>query len=212
MELKVSIFDVLSYMLPGLVYFLVILIIGDFFIEKNLILTLLNLQNSIIILIIIFSYILGHAFQPLHKINIFNFFFLKKKELEKELQPIIMQLNPEVLEIINQQKYSKRAILERVLKLHNEELANSSARFLALALFLRNLSFPFLLVTLVMPLTAKYFSITIVFLLTFLCLFISITLLYRYVRFEQYAHRSIAEGIIALKLKDFNFINKEYKN
>ena len=208
MEFKVSIFDIFSYLFPGLIYFLSIVIIGDFFIQKELIPSLLNLPNFIIVLIIIFSYMLGHALQPLHKINFFKFFFKNTKKLENQLQPIINQIDSEVFEILEKQGYSKRAILERVLRLHNQELANSSSQFLALALFVRNLSFPFLLLALLMPLTTQYFSLTIIFLLSFLFLLTSISLLYRYQRFELYSHKSIAEGIIALSLEDFDFFKQ----
>ena len=208
MELKVSIFDVLSYLLPGLIYFVSITLIGDFFIDKNLMLFLLNSSNLIIALILIFSYILGHALQPLHKLNIFKFFFKNQKNHDKALQPIIDKINPEIIEILNREKYSKRAVLERVLKLHNEDLANSASRFLALALFVRNLSFPFLLLAIVTPLTYQYFSITVICLLIFLFLLISITLLYRYERFGHYSNRIVAEGIIALNLQNFDFISK----
>lgn len=211
MESKISLFDVLSYLLPGLIYFLAFVIIGNYFTEKNLIGTLLNASNTITILIIIFSYMIGHATQPLHKINFLKFFLSKQVNLDKILEPILNQLNPEILAILNHTTYSKRAILERVLKLHNENLANTSSRFLALALFLRNLSSPFLLLAIITPLTHEYLSTTIICLLIIFFLLIAIALLHRHKRFEQYAHKSIVEGIIALNLRSYDFIKKEYK-
>ena len=136
MELKVSIFDALSYLIPGLIYFFII--------------------------------------------------------------------------VINRKRWIfKKSILERILKLHNESLANSASRFLALALFVRNLSFPFLLLALIIPLTYQYFSIKIICLLIFLFLLISISLLYRYSRFEHYSYKIVAEGIIALNLQNFNLFKED---
>jgi hypothetical protein len=212
MELKVSIFDVLSYLLPGLVYFLSIALIGDFFINENLILKLVNSSNSMIILIFVFSYILGHALQPLHKLNFFKYFFKSHKNHEKIIQPLIDKIDPSIISIIEEGKCSKRAILEHILQIHNEKLAYSASRFLALALFVRNLSFSFLLLAIVTPLTHQYFSTTIICLLIFLFLLMSISLLHRYERFAYNATRIVTEGIIALNLKNFDFIKGEYKH
>jgi len=145
MELKVSIFDVLTYLLPGLLYFISFIMIADLAITIDILPYFLKPNITQAIAILIISYVFGHTLQPIYKLSPFVHIFRKKINVDENTDLLLKNVDKKLTIEINRLGCSSRAILEKILVLHDEKLARSSSRFLALATFMRNLSFPFLL-------------------------------------------------------------------
>jgi len=205
MELKVSIFDVLTYLLPGLLYLTSLVLVSDLVLEQDILLPLLSPTISQAVTFLIVSYILGHTLQPLYRLSPFVHIFKGKvdENTDQLLENVKGSLN--VLRIKN--GCSSRAILEKILSLHDEKLSRSSSRFLALAIFMRNLSFPFMLLAFVIVPRYKQIGIYQTAFLTVSLVVMSLLSSYRSARYRRFADVAAIEGMIALHLKEYKFFD-----
>ena len=203
MELKVSIFDVLTYLLPGLLYFTSFVLIADLILQNSIFVSFLKPNVSQAVTVLIISYILGHTLQPIYKLSPFVHIFKGKVD---EITDSLLEITEGEFNNTRIDKgCSSRAILEKVLLLHDEKLARSSSRFLALSIFMRNLSFPFLLLAFVV--VPRIDQLGTVLTTLMVCALITMSLLssYRASRYRRFANVAAIEGIAALHLKDFKF-------
>ena len=203
MELKVSIFDVLTYLLPGLLYFTSFVLIADLVLQNNIFISLLEPNVSQAITVLIVSYILGHTLQPIYKLSPFVHIF--KKKVDENTDSLLEMTKGEFNKLRIDNGCSSRAILEKVLLLHDEKLARSSSRFLALSIFMRNLSFPFLLLAFVIVPRFKQLGIAFTTLIVVSLIIMSLLSSYRAGRYRRFSNVAAIEGVAALHLKDFKF-------
>lgn len=206
MELKVSIFDVLTYLLPGLLYLTSLVLLSDLILEQNILFPLLSPTISQAITFLIVSYILGHTLQPLYRLSPFVHIF--KGKVDENTDQILEKIKGNLNDIRIKNGCSSRAILEKILSLHDEKLSRSSSRFLALAIFMRNLSFPFMLLAFVVVPRFEQIGIPQTAFLTISLIAMSLLSSYRSARYRRFANVAAIEGMTALHLKDYNFFDE----
>lgn len=200
MELKVSIFDVLTYLLPGLLYFVSFVFIADLAIKTEIFSMLIkpNVTQSIGVLII--SYILGHTLQPIYRLSPFVHIFRGKGNIDENIDSLLGEAGEEFNERIKKMGCSSRAIIEKIIQLKDEKLARTSSRFLALSIFMRNLSFPFLL--LAFAVIPRFDQLGVIFTgaITFTLIIMSLLSSYRSARYRKFANTAAIEGLAAIHL------------
>lgn len=206
MEVKISIFDILSYLMPGFLYLFSIVFIADSFVQQDLITPLLNPTTPQIIAMLIIAYILGHALQSLYRANPLLYFYEDKRH--KGVDLLLKNINSDVAKNYKKFGYSNRAILENILQLHNENLAHTASRFLAMYTFLRNLSFPFFLLSITTILRNEYIGFHLSIYLSLILFAMSILSLHRAQKYKNWANSTVTEGIIALSLNKSDFFTK----
>jgi len=198
MEVKISIFDILSYMMPGFLYLIIFIVVGDSFVDHNLILLLIKSSTPQVILIIFIAYMIGHALQPTYRINPIMLLF--KKEKYDNIDTVLASINHHISEKTKKLGVSNRSILVNIIDMHNERLSNRARRFLAMSKFMRNLSFPFMLLSVVTIIRHDYLGVYGSLFMSGIFMTMSILSIYRSKRYRKWSYSSVVEGIIGISL------------
>lgn len=190
MSIRIGFYDFFAYAVPGALYVLLSYIIITYF---NIVSIESLVGEASIVhfgLIIIFSYIFGFLFDYISDATWYSFF--GKKRADKKIQNKFTERNENYNININADDW---AIYLALIKKEDMEVAENIEKFNVIHKMLRNISFNFLISSLLtLFLVINHFSVSTL-IISLLFLVFSVLLLKRSIKFDYWFHTMIYETV-----------------